>query len=133
MGCDDDLAEFAVRHAVLLTELAHLDPAGPAQVSLQRAGLVVEPRVHHAAVVAGLVNTDLRFLVEHLDQSAGTGLQQPARDGQTHDAGADHGDTVKTHTAGQPPPMLMDWRATHWPLSYGMYPTFEPTQGVSTV
>src|SRR5262249_4066791 len=94
---DDHLAELAVRHAVLLAVLTHLDPAGAAQFGLQRAGLVVEPGMHDAAVVAGLVHAGLQFLVEDLDQGTGAGLEHPACDGQPDDAGADHRDTVSTH------------------------------------
>ena len=60
----DDLADPAKRDVVLGAVRLQLGLARPTQSGLERAGLVVQARMHHAAVVAGLVHRDFRLTLE---------------------------------------------------------------------
>ncbi len=63
-----------------------------AEPGLERAGHVVDARVHDAAVVAGLVGADDRLLVEDRQAQVRTPLAQAERGGEPDDPGADDGD-----------------------------------------
>jgi hypothetical protein len=62
---DDHLAAALVRDLVALAVLVQLARALDAEPRLQRPGRVVDPGVHYAAVVAGLVTPDAVLLLEH--------------------------------------------------------------------
>jgi hypothetical protein len=59
VGRDDHLAAALVGDAALLAVVVHLACALHAQARLERAGRVVDARVDHARVVAGLMRADL--------------------------------------------------------------------------
>ncbi len=58
LGRDDQLAAFAVRHAVRGTELVQHAPAARAVTGAQRAGRVVHAAVDHLAVARGHAGAD---------------------------------------------------------------------------
>ena len=97
---DDQLAALVVGDpALLAVGLEQFDTAA-AELRLQRAGRVVDARMHDAAVMAGLVNADLALLVEHRQLAAGLDFGQPARHREAEDPGADHAGSRCSH---QPP------------------------------
>src|SRR5690606_39063888 len=83
----DDLAAQLVRDAVLFAEADTLRLAGDAGAILERAGGVVDPGVDHAAVVAGLVLGNGRFLVEYAHAEPAPACEQLPGRGQAHDPG----------------------------------------------
>ena len=91
----DELAELAEPDAVLLAELPRHGGAPPAQGGLQAPRLVVDARVHNAAVVAALVGSDMVFLFEDGDGDTGEADRQLARDRQAQDAGPDDADRLQ--------------------------------------
>ncbi len=66
--------------------------SAPAQLRLQRARRVVDARVYHAAVPAGLMRGDLVLLLEHGDRRVGLDLGETPCDGEADDPGADDAD-----------------------------------------
>ena len=93
LGRDDDLAAALVRHAVLLDQAVHQVPTLDAVPRFERARLVVQPRVDHAAVVAALVRGEVVLRLQH-GQRAAQPLAQRVRRGDTDDAAADDDDVV---------------------------------------
>src|ERR1700723_3549511 len=63
-GCDDDLAAYFVRNAMLTEKLPHGRRSRHAQSRFLRSGLVVNPGVDDAAVVSALVAGDAIFLLQ---------------------------------------------------------------------
>ena len=68
---DDHLAADLVGDPLGRAKLLHRLLAGPAVDRLERARLVIDARVQHARVVAGLMMGQLGFFLEHHDAPAG--------------------------------------------------------------
>ena len=94
----DQLPALVVRDLLLLAVLPQEQPAGGAELRLERAGRVVDARVHDTAVAAGLVQRDRRFLLD--DDDAPLGQSPPELDGsgQPEDPRSDDNDV---HAGGQ--------------------------------
>ena len=75
----DDLAAALMRQSMLGAETIHRLAACDAVVGLERAGLVVESGVDHAAVVAGLVCGQVTLGLQHHDRPAGFRHQRHGR------------------------------------------------------
>ena len=75
---DDELAAVAQRDAAARGVRAQELDAAPAQLRLERARRVVDPRVDDAAVAAGLVERHLPLLLEDLDRRVGLELGRGA-------------------------------------------------------
>ena len=67
IGGHDQLPALVVRNLLLLAVLPQTKPAGGAELRLERAGRVVDARVHDTAVAAGLVQRDRRLLLDDDD------------------------------------------------------------------
>src|SRR6185369_8363100 len=91
---DDQLAAFAMRHAVLRAELVEAPAAVHAQARLERAGRVVHAGVDDAAVVRAGVLAWPRVPLEQHDRAAA--LRDRARGGEAGDAGADYGTSIRS-------------------------------------
>lgn len=76
---------------------AHPPQAVHREQCLLRAGLVVESRVQHTAIVAGLVLADARLFFENGDGRARFPAKQFVRRGQAHDATAHDDDPFQFH------------------------------------
>ena len=74
---------------MLVAEVVEPADALDAQLRLQRAGLVVDARMGHAGVRAGLVHADALLALEHDDSRVRVALLELTRRGQADDAGAD--------------------------------------------
>ena len=90
VGGDDELAAFAVRHAVRGAKVVQHPPPARAVIGALRAGRIIEPGVDHLAVARGRAGADgvggLR------DDHLMPGQRRRARDGEADDAGADDED-----------------------------------------
>ncbi len=80
---DDNLATLFVRHPIFGAEAVQKFPAFGAGAGLLAAGLVIQPRVDDATVVARLVSGDTVFGLQHRDAGA-TGLRHEEGGGQAH-------------------------------------------------
>ena len=85
IGGDDHLPAALAGDLVLLAVLVHLAGALHAQARLQRARRVIDARVDHARVVAGLVGSDLVLALEHANRGQRVASGQRSRDGQPDD------------------------------------------------
>ena len=92
-GRHHHLAAAFAGDAVLLTEGVHGLAACHTVPGLERVGLVVEPRVDHPAVVAGLVGRQPVFRLQDEDGEV-TGPGQSHAGGTADDAAADDRDVV---------------------------------------
>jgi hypothetical protein len=86
----DELAAYLVWDSMLPAELDHLPDSSHRHPRFGRAGLIVQPRVEYAAVVAGLVFSDGVLFLNYRDFGVGQSLAQAEGRGQTHDAAADY-------------------------------------------
>src|SRR6266851_191917 len=82
------------RDRVLLAEFVHQLGALDAELSLERARRIVDARVDDAGIVAGLVLGYRAGLVDDDDLSGRAPGDYFARDGESDDPGADHGDVI---------------------------------------
>ena len=87
---DDHLAADLVRDSLGRAKLFHRLLAGPAVDRLERARLVVDARVEHARVVAGLMMGQLGFLLQHHDAPAGILPRDLIGRGETDNSSANH-------------------------------------------
>ena len=92
-GGHHQLAAGLVGDPVLPAEAVQGFAAGDAVPGLQRTGLVIEPGMDHAAVVAGLVGGQSVFGLEH-DDGVHPGLDQGHGRRQPDDAAADDAHVV---------------------------------------
>jgi hypothetical protein len=99
-GGEDELSTAVVRDPVVLAIGDEVTAPLHAQARLQRAGRVVDPGVHHPAVVSCLVRGDGRLLLEHDDAQLGATEERFARDGEPEDATADHDEVRRLGRAG---------------------------------
>ena len=90
---DDDFAAAFMADVVLLAEAIHFLPADGAILGLEGTGLVVEPAVNDAAVVAGLMGGQLGLGFEQDQRQVAVGQEGVGR-GQADDAAADNGHVV---------------------------------------
>ncbi len=93
----DELAADIVWNGVFAAELRHLRHAADGEPGLERAGLVIEATVQHAAVVRALVAAHACFFFEDSDAR----VRQPSREldggGHAHDAAADDEEVLLSH------------------------------------
>jgi len=85
-----ELAHLVVGDLVLGAVVAEQLPAAGAQHRLETARLVVDARVHHARVVAGLVGCEAVLLLEDHHLLKGISSQQLAADRDPEDPASDH-------------------------------------------
>src|SRR5205085_2012608 len=88
--------------AVCGAEAVHRLAAGDAVAGLQRAGLVVQPRVDDAAVVTRLVCAQAVLGLQY-DQRPGAAREQGARGRQPHDPAPDDRDLVAAAVSHRSP------------------------------
>ena len=88
IGGDDELAAFAVRHAVRGAELVEHAPAAHAVDRAQRAGRIIQAAMDHFGVARRHAIGDAAGRLGHGHVVAGK--RRGARDGQPDHAGADH-------------------------------------------
>ena len=86
---DYDLSALLIFDLILIAELDHVVQAGDAELGLVGAGPVVDPRVHHATIMAGLVRGKLRLFLDHSDPPVGGAFHQLHGRGQPQDAASD--------------------------------------------
>ena len=91
---DDQLAAGLVGDAVLVGELLHARLALHAELCLERAGLVVDAGVQHAAVVSALVLPRPVFLVHNGNQQLWMTSVQLASRTQPDDSCSDDDDVI---------------------------------------
>ncbi len=89
----DELAAFLVGDPPFRAVRVELRNPEAAEAGLQRAGRVVDPGVHDAAVAARLVRRDVGLLFEHRHRRVRAQLGQAARDSEPDDPGADDPDS----------------------------------------
>ncbi|MNO89095.1 hypothetical protein D3C76_805670 [compost metagenome] len=106
VGGDQQFAADVECDAVFGAEILGGLGAALAQLGLEAAGGVVDARVNHAAVVAGLVAAEAVFLLKDQQRSARALLKQRQGGGQSDDAAAD--DAVVVGHAGLP------WCSCRW-------------------
>ena len=92
---DDQLAAALVREGALGDVLLERALAGRAELGLQRAWRVVDARMNHPRVVAGLMRRDLRFLLEQGQAKARTSVQESTRSREPEDACTDDDDVIR--------------------------------------
>ena len=93
-GRDDQLARRLAGNAAFIAIADHFRRSGDAQLGFQRTGRVVDAGMDHAAVVAGLMLSDLALFFEHDDLGARAAAQYLARGRQSENAGAGHHDVA---------------------------------------
>ncbi len=96
-GRHDELAAAVGRHAVALAELVHQARTLGAQPSLEGTRSVVDARMDHPGVVAGLMLADRRFLVEDRQGDPGLAHEELTRRGNAQDAAAHDHDVEPGH------------------------------------
>ena len=89
-GRNYQFAALLEGNAVLLAEGFHGRRAGHAIARLQRACLVVQAGVDHAAVVSGLMGGDVVFLLDHEDAQFRKAAGDLERRRQSHNASANN-------------------------------------------
>lgn len=89
VGGDDDLATEVEGDVLARAELLHRFFAGTAVDGFERAGAVVDARVHHAGVAASLVTGDGGFFFEDGDALAGEPFEEAVSGGESDDAATD--------------------------------------------
>src|SRR5262249_54384597 len=94
---DNHLAAAVGWNALLLAVCVQLALSLHAQLRLERARRVVDARVQHPAVVAGLVAADAPLLVEDAQAQLRIADEQLAGDRQADNARTDHDDVVAAH------------------------------------
>jgi len=94
---DDEFAANLMGHVVVATERDHLLHTLDRHSCLDRPGLVVKPRVEHAAVVASLVLADFCLFFQNGDEGTGKLSAQFGAPFQAHDATADNDDALSAH------------------------------------
>src|SRR6185503_18104465 len=87
-------ADDGVRELLAPAEGEHRLRPLPAELRLERAGLVVEAGMDHAAVAPGLVRRDLALLVDHRHPQPRIAARGLHGGGQTHDPGP-HNDQIE--------------------------------------
>ena len=75
-GGNDDFATLLVRNLVIAAEREHLLETADGEFGFVGTGFVIEPSVKDAAVVAGLMLAERRFLFEEQEFCAGACLKQ---------------------------------------------------------
>ena len=88
IGGDDELAAFAVRHAVRGAEVVEHAPAAHAVDRAQRAGRIIKAAMDHFGVARGHAVGDAAGRLGHGHVVAGK--RRGARDREPNHAGADH-------------------------------------------
>ena len=106
LGGDNNLAADRMRNTLLFAELHHGRGAFNAKLGLERAGLVVEPGVDDAAVVACLVQGDAGFLFEDHGAEVRMFLLEFKRNGKAHNAATDNGDIASDIRHDDPPEIV---------------------------
>jgi hypothetical protein len=88
VGGNDDLPANFMGDSVFAAEIRHQADSAHGKPGFQRAGLVVEAAVEHAAVVRALVASGSVFFFKDADRRARLAEQQLAGDGKAHDPAA---------------------------------------------
>jgi len=88
VGGDDELAAFAVRHAVRGAEIVEHAPPARAVIGAPRAGRIIKPRVDDLAVARGDAGADAGGRLRNHHVMSGDGGR--ARDRQPDHARSDH-------------------------------------------
>ncbi len=91
---DEHLSARDPADAAFLAELFEQADAPAAEQRLVRTRLVIEPRVHDAAVASGLVRSEPVLLLEQRDVCIGLTAQNFAGHGNAEDAATDDSDSV---------------------------------------
>ena len=89
VGGDDDFAANIVWNGVFATELDHGRGSGHTEAGFQRAWLVVDAGVDHAAVVPALVAGNPAFFLQHQELEMREAASDFECDGEADDAAAD--------------------------------------------
>src|SRR5690606_4278210 len=95
----DHFPALLERDAFLCAERFHGDPSFSAIPGLERTGSVVDAGVNDAGIVAGLVPTNFRLLLDHRHPQAGEPHRENVRGGRAYDASAHDGNFCMVHGA----------------------------------
>src|SRR5581483_93531 len=90
-----DLAALLVGDAMLTAERDHLLQAADAELRFFGTRFVVQSRMQHAAVVAGLVRREFGFLFQQQHLRSRPGFDEPIRRREPDDAAADDDGVVR--------------------------------------
>ena len=96
-GRHHQLSANFVRDRVFPAKRDHLTDARHRQLRLQRPGLVIQPRVQHAAVVSGLVPAHFRLFLEHRHHCPCESFLHAQRGREPYNSTADYEHPLGSH------------------------------------